>query len=335
MPNCKLPECPIATGGRCLEGRAEDCPNLITEPVVSTDATVNDDIKNVPIPNPEMIPLYSGLPLEIGEAREISSRGRAVVVSLAGMIDSGKTSLLARLHQLFQAGPIGDYSFAGSRTLLRFEELNWMATIESGVAAPKMEHSSRRYDNTLLHFTIQRLAERTPQVDILLNDISGETYPDAITAESVCRQLACLQRADHLGIVVDGAAIANRDLRHDHCAKAKNFVQRVLQTGQVGKGTILHLIFTKMDVLVAGDQRDENEAAAKRLEDDFASLFSGKVADINVWRVAARPRDGSMPTEAIITQLFQTWVGSTNRYAFDGPSKVAATQSRDFDLFGR
>ncbi|HEY4361436.1 MAG TPA: hypothetical protein VGN17_10715 [Bryobacteraceae bacterium] len=335
MPKCKLPECPIASGGRCLEGRTDDCPNLLPESSDAVPAPVPAVKEKSGKKDEETLALFSGLPLEIADAREFAARGRAIVVALTGMTESGKTSLLARLHQQFQAGTVGGYAFAGSRTLPRFEELNWLATIESGVGAPRMEHTSRKYDNSFLHFTVLQSHEGALPIDVLLNDISGETYPEAITAESICRQLICLSRADHLAVVVDGAAIANRSLRHDHCSKAKNFVERVLQTGQINKATILHLIITKLDVLSDPAKAEENTAAAARLEEDFTKNFRTKVAGVHTWRIAARPRDGTMPTEESIAKLFATWVGSTRRYD-SNPTvlPLSSSRGRDFNEFG-
>jgi hypothetical protein len=322
-----------------LEGRNNDCPNLLPDEPPGSPGAPTSELQ--PAAEPSIAPypatetLYSGLPLEIDEAREFTGGARAIVVALVGMIESGKTSLLARLHQQFQNGPVGGYDFAGSRTLLRFEELNWLATIESGVGAPTMPKSSRQYDNSFLHFTVRQSVNSTEPVEMLLNDISGETYPEAITMASVCEQLICLGRADHLAVVVDGAAIARRDLRHDHCAKAKNFVQRVLQTGQIGKETVLHLIISKLDVLMNETQRAENVEAAERLEADFVAQFTDKVAQIHRWRIAARPMDGSFPTEETIAKLFATWAGSTYRYAqITAPPPDPAMFARDFSRFG-
>ena len=353
MVTCKLANCTFPTDGRCLEGRGNACPNLVTDPAGTPETQektltleVSEDSQSSAPPYTATESLYSGLPLEIGDAREFSARSRAIVVALAGMKESGKTSLIVRLHQQFQSGPVAGYDFAGSRTLWQFENLNWLATLESGVSSPTMERSSRQYDNSFLHFTVRLPVPGAEPIDLLINDISGETYPDAITTESVCRQLKCLRRADHLGVVVDCAAIADRDFRHDHCAKAKDFVDRVLQTEQIGKQTVLHLIISKLDVLeeakrVAGTDEAatmraaETDEAATRLENDFKVRFADRVGAAYTWRLAARPLDGSMPTEETIAKLFGTWVSSTLRYPATVLSdSVSANCGRDFSCFG-
>src|SRR6266702_2922571 len=111
MPRCKLPDCPVAVDGRCLEGRGETCPNLIPdEPDRIPEEEAQRKSRKAKTQHASSVErLYSGLPLEVSDAREHSYGSRSIVVALVGLRDSGKTSLLARLHQLFQLGNIGDF----------------------------------------------------------------------------------------------------------------------------------------------------------------------------------------------------------------------------------
>jgi hypothetical protein len=147
------------------------------------------------------------LPLDVEEARSFARRGPCMVVALAGMPECGKTSLLARLHQLFQAGPVAGFEFAGSRSLPHFEELNWLATLESGVPAPTMPRSSSQFDNSFIHLAVRSIDNHT-RMELLLNDITGETFEKAVASQPECEKLIALARADHLVVVVDGGALA-------------------------------------------------------------------------------------------------------------------------------
>src|ERR1035441_7479697 len=101
MLHCKIPACTVSIDGRCLEGRGVNCPNLLPEdaPAATVDASL-ESVETAELQGsiyPETESLFSGLPLEVDEAREFSQQGRAIVVSMAGMSESGKTSLIARL----------------------------------------------------------------------------------------------------------------------------------------------------------------------------------------------------------------------------------------------
>ena len=109
----------------------------------------------------------------------------------------------------------------------------------------------------------------------------------------------------------------------------------MLQTGQIGKATVLHLIVTKLDELLKDRETTENVEAATRLERDFEAQFRSRVAKTYFWRLAARPLDGSMPTEEIIAKLFATCAGSSYRYTNIVPHDLTPTNfSRDFCRFG-
>ena len=331
MARCKLPNCPIAKDGKCLEGRKSDCPNLLPDELPSQAGATGQQPVNSLVP---MEKLYSGLPLEIEESRVFSRRNRAILVAVTGTRECGKTSLFARFMQMFQEGPIAGYDYADSRTLPRFDQLSWLATVESGATTPGMERSSRLFDNTLLHYTVREQGQNSVPIDLLLNDISGETFPDAVASQVVCEQLFCLRRADHVVVMVDGGALAQRVLRHDHCAKAKNFIQRLLQSNQIGSKTALHLIISKLDELRREGHNEEILESATKLERDFNTLFGSRVAKIHCWRIAARPLDGSMPTKETISHLFATWATSTHRYQSDITAEGAAiSHARDFSRF--
>jgi hypothetical protein len=349
MARCKLDLCLVAVDGKCIEGRGATCPNLIIESqvVAMPESTGVGDIAanseeafeafsdNLDSSFIETEALHPGTSLDLADARDITRRSRAVLVSIAGMAESGKTSLLARFHQQFQMGPVGDYEFAGSRTLMRFEELNWRATVESGADTPSMDHTSRRYDNSCLHVAVQHKDGHQPHIDLLLNDISGDTYPDAISALSVCETLLCMRRADHLAVVVDGGAMVDRHRRHDHSAKAVNFVDLLLQTGQIGSQTMLHLIITKQDELNAEPEDAASHKTVKSLEDTFQNKFKSQVAVVHNWRIAARPLDGTMPTTETIAALFSKFVSSTNRYPMPQRTDRPLVEGfRDFSRFG-
>jgi hypothetical protein len=346
MSHCALDTCTYGADGKCLKGLGASCPNILTdkdtdEGSLGSDLNQRDDEEGASedaqtIPFTETEPLYSGGPLEIADARAITRGSRTSIVCLAGMPESGKTTLLARLHQLFQAGRLGQYSFAGSRTLLRFEEINWMACLESGPGKPTTEHTSRRYDNTCLHTRVLQSGTQQGRKDLLLNDISGDTYPEAISASSVCETLLFLRRADHLAVVVDGAAMADRNRRHDHAAKALEFVQRALQTGQIGPWTILHLIISKLDILKAEKADSIANQAVQALENGFRARYESQVARVHRWRVAARPLDGTSPTTEEIAEMFSIWVSTSNRYWFKPIAHEWDLDSgRDFSRYGR
>jgi len=329
MPRCKVDNCPVATDGRCLEGRGTECPNLILDTVAAEAAAESSQITQAKESvTSEIGSLPTGLPLEVAEARQVAQRGPCSVVVLAGMPECGKTSLLARLHQLFQAGSVAGLEFAGSLSLHHFEELNWLATVESGVEEPMMTRSSTQFDNCFLHIAV-RSSDNFTRIELLINDITGETFENVVKSQQICETLLGLTRADHLVVLVDGAALAAPERRPLHIGQTRDFIQRVIQNGQCGTKTALHIVTSKLDKL--GDKED----VAVKMEADFGDLFSSTVGSINFWRIAARPKDGSLPTRESIGQLFAFWARTTHRYPTPVlPAVARHVWARDFCRYG-
>lgn len=330
MPRCKLENCPVATSGRCLEDRGAECPNLLPDDFEDPAVQEGSGVPKASIFQDESFsPLPSGGSLEMNDARSFSRGGPTQIVSFVGSQDCGKTSLLARIHQMFQAGPIDDFVFTGSQTLARFEELNWLATLESKAPKVSMKRTSRQFDNTFLHLAV-RHAETQRRVDLLLNDISGESFGAAIASQARCDDLLALDRADHLVVMVDGESLATARLRHRQTEQVMDFLQRVVQTKRCGLHTAVHIVVSKLDKL--GGQDGPVTALEEQCKEKFGNAVFGSLA---FEKLAARPLDGSLPTLPPIKKLFGQWVTvSHQRGAQAQPVESPSEWDRDFCRFG-
>ena len=84
----------------------------------------------------KLLDLPHGNGLSAAETVAITRRALTSVVLFAGTAGCGKTTLLASLYLLFQRGPFAGYNFAGSDTLVGFEERVSLARTASGRDAP-------------------------------------------------------------------------------------------------------------------------------------------------------------------------------------------------------
>ena len=85
--------------------------------------------------------MWSGDALTLREASQLAGNNEVRFIFLAGMPDCGKTTLLAAFYERFQRGPFGKHIFAGSRTLVRFEDICHYARIASGHGAPSTQRT--------------------------------------------------------------------------------------------------------------------------------------------------------------------------------------------------
>src|SRR5258708_39842389 len=89
---------------------------------------------------PDVIDLPSGNELDALAAAELQGAQLVRLIVVAGPVGAGKTTLITTLHDLFQAGKIGHYAFAWSRTLPAFERRWPFSRISSEREAPRHAH---------------------------------------------------------------------------------------------------------------------------------------------------------------------------------------------------
>lgn len=327
MPHCKLKNCPFDRDGKCVENQLPNCPNLVIDDAVAEQQVPEE------ISAPTHESFYSGDKLTADEAAPILQANPFVVV-LGGMVEAGKTTLLARIFEMFQCGTVVGFRYMTSRTPLAFDKLSWHATMECGANSPTTEHTYRSENNLFLHLRIRGEKSGLPPVDLLLGDIPGEIFPEAVAEDSVCRGLQALRRADHIALFLDCGVLRDLAQRHDHAGKVIDFVLRALQTGQIGQHTVLHLIISKCDFLLHGESKSTLQFV-ENTERSFRARFAHRVGGLHVWRLAPRPELPFEPTFAKIDEMFHVWTTRATPHAgafMQTPHRAA--QHRDFCRFG-
>jgi hypothetical protein len=114
---CSNRLCRLAHDGKCLEGYEdlEKCPNYGREPVEGEDDEAADEERLEDAF--DGIRLADALPLATGRASRLLAILPSRMLGIIGAYDSGKTSVIAGLYDLFQMGPVSGLTFAGSSTL--------------------------------------------------------------------------------------------------------------------------------------------------------------------------------------------------------------------------
>jgi hypothetical protein len=180
MPRCTLKGCPYDAVGKCIENQLPNCPHLVADDArtnLPVAPLASDSEKTAS--KPTFVTVYSGKKLTAEEASPIFQLNPFVVV-LGGMVESGKTTLIARIFEMFQRNEIENHRFMTSRTPLEFARLSWHATMECGGSSPTTEHTYRPENNSFLHLRIRPIDGRTGPVDLLFGDIPGELFPEAV-----------------------------------------------------------------------------------------------------------------------------------------------------------
>lgn len=316
-----------------MENQLPTCPNLVPDDSHDEEQVSEPLANEDEQPAPTFEEIYSGKKVTAEEADTLL-QSKPFVVILGGMVESGKTTLLARIFEMFQAGPVAGHRFMTSKTPIDFEKLSWHATMECGASHPSTEHTYRSENNLFLHMRVRHSKASAAPLDLLLGDIPGEIFPEAVAEEKACLELHALCRANHLVLFLDSGVLCNASKRHDHCGKIVSFVNRALQTGQVGQHTVVHVVISKCDLLPQ-EPTDDNQVFVTQFEQTFRAKFVPRVGGLHFWRLAARPVPPFQPTISQIQEIFRVWITRNTPHGetFKVPP-IRSKFSRDFCRFG-
>jgi hypothetical protein len=205
------------------------------------------------------------------------------VVLLVGPAKSGKTTLIACLLEQLQRGPIGAWSFAGSRSLLGFLRRSYLASMASGSPyATTLRTRHAEIDAPWLHL---RLNDGSRGRALLLADVSGEYFRNLASGADLGDASGIASRADHLVYLVDCATYINRRTRQQALTAFRGLVRRMVEGDLCSRSAKHTILITKVDCL--------DESVAHSLMVELTKISSTYLGSAPILVSAARPADHS------------------------------------------
>lgn len=279
---CTQAGCTIHEDGVCLENfeDATQCPHFYLAENGDTDS----DIEELAQEKKEVIELFDGEQLTLKNVRQVTYKYPTDVVYLIGEHDSGKTTILATLFEMFQMGPFHEYNFAGSYTQVGFERRCYYSRIGSDRSVPDTERT-KLLEFNFLHLALKKNPERPETIHLLLSDISGEKFKRARNSSDEMRELSLMSRAKIVNYVIDGEKLAKPRSRFAAINEAKLFIQKALDVCVFNKKTQLNFIVSKWDLLNSVSDFNYLE----HIEGAFTRDFQGRLRGIEFYKIAVRP----------------------------------------------
>ena len=331
--SCRQPKCPVLGDGTCLEGLdPNECPHFLgwgdveshVEPdgahaLVEGDPGVTDsldDDSDEGSTGPEPIELFGGEELDLDAARAVMGTTLSRVVVVAGESDTGKTTLVASLFQAFQEGPFAGYLFAGSLTQPAFERRLFLARTASGRSTATTERTSPLEEDHLLHLLVRDPQRSAPPQQLLLSDISGETFRQLRHSEEEVLRHPVLCRADHFVLLLDAERLADPARRHEVKANGAMLLRSCLDAGALGPHTYVEVVFSRWDLAEARLEENATRNFIDGVERALREQFAARVGRMTFHRVASRPRrDSQLPERYHVDELFRDWLSTSPRLA--------------------
>ncbi|HUS10777.1 MAG TPA: hypothetical protein VMZ30_09950 [Pyrinomonadaceae bacterium] len=319
--SCEKKGCEIGKGGDCLEGFAEldECPHLVKNAhtgdsdgndsrnaLVKESANAQSDLSDkVSLPGTDEFTLAS--------ASEITLAYLTRLIVVAGEADSGKTTLLASFIDRFQRGPFSGYRFAGSSTLMGFEQRCHLARLRSGGTKPDTDRTPPSVEHNILHLTVRSIAFDNLIQDLLFTDISGENFRLAKDFVEDAQRLEFLHRADRFVLFIDGENLASPTRREEAFQGAVLILRRCVETGVLDRQSFVDVVFNKIDLIEASDKNFDTSSFLRQIEERINRRYGASFGRLRFFTVDARHISNSSPRNQVAA-LFSSWVVETPIY---------------------
>lgn len=281
---------------------------------------------------------HSGDALSISDVSDINSGTRGRIVLIAGDPESGKTSLIAALFQLFLKGPVATYNFAGSRSLVGFDQRCFLARTDSGNPSDEFERTIPNIEKCILHLRVAEDVNDSTEgsnnsADIFFSDISGEEFREAQNNLESCQKLRLLVNADRLVVLVDGAQIQDRSKRQSAKNSARTIIRSALDSGALLSHVPVDVLFTKWDLIEGAGDEGMAASFAEELKEDFLTQFGHRLTSLNFHKVSAVPEKEDFILGWGLDAVFPDWVEHLPEHNFVFSPEQNHEVEAQFDKF--
>lgn len=291
---CSREDCTIVTTGVCAQGKQDVTTCEFTKSVVSTPTPRS------PPDVPSQRTIWTGEDLDVAEARKFTRSANAAVVVIAGAVGTGKTTIINALYERLQQGPLANHQFGGSQTLIALERRCHLQRTSSGLDVPETDRTPHG-EAKFVHLRLGRVGESGGR-DLLVTDLSGETFRLARNSVEYAAGLSFVKRANVLCVVLDGERLSNPAKRHKAVDEGQGILRSLIEAGLVPNGATVLVLISKDDQVAPSSEEYVAGIAA-----EFERRFTGRV-QLSTIRVAARPRSDNRPFAFNLEPMLSHWL---------------------------
>lgn len=282
----------------------------------------------------KFVELPGGIALTAADADVVTRQSHTHLVVLAGAEGSGKTTLLASIYERLNRGPFAGFQFAGSRSLLGFEEICHLNRLASGGALPDTQRTIPAEEASYYHLALKATEGRERRRHVLLSAMSGELFRMAKNSREDAERLTYLRRADTVVVLIDGARLAVLEQRTNAQTEAASILESFIDANLISASCRVEFVVSKLDRLSMAGQAalDFVSKAQVKLQAKFHSL----VPSLSFRRIAARP-DPSASNDGLsagLAEAFASWMSPHPPEGESWTHPIPAVGEREFSKFG-
>jgi len=243
----------------------------------------NIEVAKIPV---KTVSLFKGEELKVAEITEVTYRFPVFKIYILGEHDSGKTTILATLFEIFQAAPFYDYHYAGSLTQIGFERRCFYSRLASGNDDFDTERTKAE-EFRFLHLALKKSYLEKKATHLLLSDIAGEKIRRAKGNSEDMKDLSIISDSHHISFIIDGEKLIEIKTRQAALTQAKTFIRKAIDEKIIGEKTRLAIIVSKWDLVEGVEGFDYNQLLVTPFTRDFAARLN----ELDFLKIAARPEN--------------------------------------------
>ena len=313
--SCSNPDCEIAETGSCLQGHepVESCPQFGKS--VSEDMPWEDDDGTSDFeaekPVRAKIRVPTGQPFRQSDVDRFLLGFPATMIAIVGDTSSGKSTLLCAIYDQFLRRRFAGRSFAGSATLMAFEEIAHDARAASGARTPDTRRTFHSEGLQFYHLATAPEDASGASTSLFLSDRAGEAYRAGLDRPVKFSVLPELHLAKVVAVLVDGERLIMPAEQHEVLDTARQLVRAMMDSGTLGAAQHLQLVLTKRDAIERSGKAEKFVARAKTMANDLSRDFGTALASVKFFEIAARDPHQDCPHYPHAygcDRLLQAWI---------------------------
>lgn len=279
--------------------------------------------------------MHHGEALTFFDSYKITADQRVNFIVLIGDSGSGKTTLIVTIYNLLQKGPFLNYYFAGSETLIGFEQRCHLSRTTSFGIKPETAKTRRGVTDSLLHLELYNATDKTKK-NLLITDFSGEDYTSLIGNTDLAKnEYSFIKRADCIALLIDGDHLTDFNKRNKTEQQAYQMLNTLIDSNIINPNTRVDLAISKFDLVSERIKNDPSlESFIYKLKAKFKNAFYNKLKNYNFINIAMRPLDGSeLKMGYGLDELLPNWFEYHIMPKKDINHKALTSYYSEFDLF--
>ena len=310
---CTQEDCPFNNTGVCLENLPqEECSHLVALVGGAIEPDEESILVEPSVPGLQdgFVPVYAAKALEPTEADDLVSEKECTLVVIAGDVDSGKTTMVGRCYTQFLLGEVPDWWYAGSRTLLGFEERSHHHRMASRRFRAATRHTPKGVEH-YFHLDL-RSVDGSQKRTLLLHDISGEDYQEGMSKSSAAAAFTMIRRADVVSFLLNGQQLITPGSRQRPYSRLMELIRALTQQGLLQHAPHINLIVTCWDQVVHAKAINEVNTYLKKLEPQIRPILDEYRVNssLTLHRVANITHHKETPAGFGFSDVLASWIST-------------------------